>query len=334
MSGRGQTGWVGMLAALLLLTGAAQAADDIRLWRIGSGGMGGTYFPIATLIAEAISGSADCAGIDCGVPGLLAVAQVSNGSVTNIRDLAAGHLEAGLAQADAVAAAVAGSGVFTDDGPQDNLRAIAYLYPETVHLVARAGSGIRSVADLAGQRVSLDEPGSGSLLVARLILAAHGLSETDLQAVYLKPRPAAREMQEGRLDAFFVVAGHPVAAVTELSTGFNIELIPLQNNLPASTAGSFFVVTDIPAATYHDLPATPTLAVGALLLTDARQSEEQVYAITQALWSERTQARLRQGHSKGSQIQLQNALNGLSAPLHPGAARFYRQQGLLDDGHD
>ncbi|MFN9971347.1 MAG: TAXI family TRAP transporter solute-binding subunit, partial [Phycisphaerae bacterium] len=137
---------------------------------------GGTYFPVGGMIATAISEASGG-----GVRGLVATAVASNGSLANIAAIASGHLEAGLSQADVAYWAWSGTGLFAGQPRVQSLRLIANLYPESVHIVTRRGSGIRSVADLAGKRVSLDEPGSGTLIDARIVLAAHGIAETDIR---------------------------------------------------------------------------------------------------------------------------------------------------------
>jgi TRAP transporter TAXI family solute receptor len=321
------------LAGWLWLTSIALAAEPLpKLFRIGSGGVGGIYLPIAEAIATTLSGFAPCAEAPpCGIPGLLAVAQVSNGSVANVHDLRDGSLEAGLVQADVAYVAYFGSGAFAGQGGYSNLRAIANLYPEAIHLVVQADGPLRTAADLAGRRVSLDEPGSGTLASARLVLAAFNLSESALQAVYLKQQLAAIAMQEGRLDAFFLVAGYPAAAVANLAALQRIRLISLHG--PAIDAlrdrQPYLFTATIPADSYAGVPQTATLAVGAQLLVDARLDEALVYRITRLLWGDSARQALQAAHPMGRQIQPERALAGIVVPLHAGAARYYRETGLL-----
>ena len=306
--------------------------EEYTLFRIGSGSLGGTYFPVANLIASVLSGNADCQDNEtCGVPDLLAVAQIANGSVANVLDLAEGVLEAGLAQADVAYAAYSGSGVFTANGPYPDLRAIANLYPETIHLVVSAASDIYTVEDLAGKRVSLAELGSGSMLGARHVLNAYGLQEDQLQAFYLKPELSAVAMREQRLDAFFVIVGHPAVAIADLAEKYSIRLIPI-DGLKAQALKEeepYFFSATIPADVYRGVEKTLTLAVGAQLLVSAQLDEELVYRVTRALWDSYTYKILTEGHPTGREIRLQRALEGVAIPLHPGAERFYREVGLL-----
>ncbi len=194
-----------MLIALFALTvlGATSPvpAQEMHFFRIGTGGVAGTYYPIGGLIADIISsppGARPCdKGGSCGVPGLVAIAQSSNGSVANVDAIRSGELESGFVQSDIAYWAYTGTGIFEGQGNVKNLRAITSLYSESVHIVARKGAGIRTVRDLKGKRVSLDEPGSGTLVDARIILEAFGLSEADLQAEYIKSSPGAEHDRRG-----------------------------------------------------------------------------------------------------------------------------------------
>jgi TRAP transporter TAXI family solute receptor len=214
-----------------LVAATVASAQEPQFFRIGTGGTAGTYYPIGGLIANAISnppGSRPCEdGGSCGVPGLIATALSSNGSVANVNAIAGGALESGFVQADVATWAQTGTGIWEEQPAVENLRAIATLYPETIHLVASAESGIDSVDDLAGKTVSLDEPGSGTLVDARIILEAYGLSEEDIDAQFLKPDQAAERMRDGAMDAFFFVGGFPAGAIAELASQEDIVLVPI-----------------------------------------------------------------------------------------------------------
>lgn len=310
-------------------------AQDMKFFRIGTGSTAGTYFPIGGLIANAVSappGSRACAaGGACGVPGLVAIAIASNGAIANVNDIQAGRLEAGFTQSDVAYWAFTGGGVFEGRDKAPDLRGVANLYPEAVHLVVRKGSGIASVADLKGKRVSMDEPGSGTLADARLVLAAFGLSEKDVKPEYLKPDLSGKKLALGELDAFFFVGGAPVGAIAELANLTPIELVPITGAQAekALSRYSFFAWDRIPANTYKDVGEVPTLSVSAILVTSAKQDEELIYGVTRALWNENSRKLLDTGHAKGKLIVRQNAARGLGIPLHPGAERYYREAGLL-----
>ena len=175
--GIGRRGMVlGSMGTLALGAGRPAASQDITFFRIGTGGTAGTYFPIGGLIANAISnppGSRPCSdGGSCGVPGLVATAVASNGSVANVQGIASGSMQSGFSQSDVAYWAFNATGIYEGRPKVEVLCAIANLYPESFHVVARKGAGIKSIRDLKGKRLSLDEPGSGTLVDARLILAA------------------------------------------------------------------------------------------------------------------------------------------------------------------
>jgi uncharacterized protein len=310
-------------------------AQEMQFFRIGTGGVAGTYYPIGGLIADIISnppGARPCGrGGSCGVPGLVAIAQSSNGSVANVDAIHASTLESGFVQSDIAYWAYTGTGIYEGRDKVENLRAIANLYPESIHLVARKDAGINSVKDLAGKRVSLDEPGSGTLVDARIILDAYGLSEDDVHAEYIKPSLAVEKMREGELDAFTIVAGYPTGSVAELCATIGCELVPIDGPEVDSllAEAQFFARDVIPADTYEGVPETPTLSVGAQWVVGAEVDENLVYGITKALWHENARKLLDDGHAKGRAITLDTALHGIAIPLHPGAERYYREVGLL-----
>jgi len=329
------------VVALLLALGAAalaaggSLAQNIAFFRIGTGSTAGTYFPIGGILASAISsppGSRDCAGGgSCGVSGLVAVAQSTQGSVDNVRQIEEGTLESGFVQSDIAYWAYRGEELFLTGGPLKSLRAIANLYPETIHLVVRADAGIESVAGIKGKRISLDRPGSGTRVDARLVLQAYGIAESDFEAFALGSGAAADALRAGELDGFFFVAGAPATAVLELAEEDLIELVPIAGPEADKLLEErpFFVRQTLPADSYPGLAATDTLSVGAQWVVSAAVPEETVYAITAALWHPTTRQLLDEGHPKGSQIVLEKALEGLGIPLHPGAERYYRETGLL-----
>jgi uncharacterized protein len=327
-------------ASAIVLAGAVVAgfavAQDIKFFRIGTGGTAGTYYPIGGMIANAISnppGSRECdKGGSCGVPGLVATAVASNGSVANINGITSGQMESGFTQSDVAYWAYTGTGVYEGKPKVADLRLIGNLYPETIHLVARKGAGIAKVADLKGKRVSLDEPGSGTLVDARIILGAFGITEKDIKAEYLKPNQAGDKIRDGGLDAFFFVGGYPTGAISELaSAGGGIDLIPVTgpevDKMRAQYA--FFAQDTIPANTYKGIGEVKTIAVGAQWVTSAKLPDALIYEVTKAMWNDNTRKLLDAGHAKGKVIQLSSATAGAGIPFHPGAEKFYKEKGLI-----
>jgi TRAP transporter TAXI family solute receptor len=301
-------------------------AQAPSFFRIGTGGTAGTYYPIGGLIANAISGAGDK-----GVPGLVSTAVASNGSVANINAIQSGSMESGFTQSDVAYWAHSGTGLYEGKGKVEDLRLIATLYPETIHLVARKDAGINSVADLKGKRVSIDEPGSGTIVDARIVLGAYGLTENDIKAEHLKPGPAGDRLRDGGLDAYFFVGGYPTGAISELATSSGISLVPINGPEVEKLLEeyTFFSKDTVPADTYKDVGETNTISVAAQWVTSAKQSDEVIYNITKTLWNDATRAALDAGHAKGKLITLQNATTSLGIPLHPGAEKFYREAGVL-----
>jgi TRAP transporter TAXI family solute receptor len=318
-----------------LFSRLAHAQQDITFFRILTGGTVGTYFPIGGLIANAISnppGSRPCAeGGSCGVPGMVATSVASNGSVANVAAIAAGTAQSGFVQSDIAYWAYNGTGIYQGRPRVDVLRAIANLYPESFQLVVRKGAGIKSVADLRGRKVSLDEPGSGTLVGARLILSAFGLSEKDLKAEYFRAQQVADSLKDGTIDAFFSVSGWPQSAVADLAATVGIELVPIAGPEIDSLIAQFpfFSADEIPDNAYKGVSGVRTVSVHALWATSSKQSDELIYKVTAALWNPATRKLLDSGHAKGREIRLETATKGLGIPLHLGAEKFYKEQGLI-----
>ena len=330
------------IGQMLALCGAiacystASIAQEIQFFSIGTGGTGATYYPLGGTIANAISnppGSRPCAeGGSCGVPGLIAMAQSSRGSVDNIEGIKSGLFHSGFSQSDVAYWAYSATGKFDGQAPSDHLRAITALYPEHIQLIARVDANINSVGDLKGKRVSLDERGSGSYVNATQILEAFGVSDDEIEVAYLKSAPASDAMIAGDLDAFFITAGYPTNTIIELSDRTDITLVPIDGPDAEKITSKlgFYSIDTIPAGTYEGIDATNTLAVGAQWITSTKVDEDLIYAITKALWNDKSRRLLDVGHAKGKVVTLNTALEGVAIPLHPGAERYYREAGVIN----
>ena len=321
------TGLISRRAALTLgasfgvlgLSGLPAAAQQ-RFFRIGTGGTGGTYYPIGGLIANAVS--TDKINVS---------AVATNGSVANINGIVGGSMESGFSQADINSWAYTGTGLYEGKPKVAELRVIANLYPESVHVVVRKGGGMKSIADFKGKRISLDEPGSGTLVNARALLAAHGVSERDIKPEYLKQVQCAEKLKDGTLDGYFQTTGYPQGTLSELAATNGFELLPIDGAVRDKILAQykFFAKDRIPDGAYKDVKGVETIAVGAQWVTSAKQPEDLVYEITKALWNDKTRTTLDTGHAKGKAIQKATALEGVGIPLHPGAEKFYKEAGLL-----
>lgn len=314
------------------------AAQEMIFFRIGTGSAGGTYFPIGGTIANGISsppGARACdKGGQCGVPGLVAIAQSTTASVFNNAAVQNGELEAGMAAADVTRSMYLGEGKF-EGKPHPNLRIVANLYPEDLHLVLPKGQTINDLSDLAGKRVGIGQAGSGTQVAVLQMLEAWGVTRDNMDEAELNNSQSAERLADGQLDAYFYAAGWPVAAMVQLSTtkGMNLhsfseaDLKKINDLIPA------YIPSKIPGGVYEGVDQESlTPAVSALLVVSSEQSEELIYGITKALWNKNTRRLLDSGHAKGKQITAETALDGIEAlgvPLHPGAEKFYKEAGLL-----
>ncbi|MBD1155792.1 TAXI family TRAP transporter solute-binding subunit [Pelagibacterales bacterium SAG-MED16] len=325
-----------MILLLTLGLSGKSFAQELKFFTIGTGGTAYTYYPVGGMIANAISkppGSRECGkGGSCGVPNLIASAVSSRGSVDNVNAIISGLRNSGFAQSDVAYWAYTGTGTMEGKEPAKDLRTIAALFQEHIHLVALKKSNINSVKDLKGKRVSLDEPGSGTYVDAKLILESNGLSTSDVKAEALKGKAATDALRNGKVDAIFVVAGFPTGAIVELASAVDIKLVPIDGaGAKALTSKyGFFSQSPIPSGTYEGVDEVNTVAVGAQWFTSAKEDNELIYQITKALWNKESRKLMDVGHAKGKTITPDTALSGVGVPLHPGAEKFYKEAGLIN----
>jgi uncharacterized protein len=319
------------LAVVLVLAAAlaaAPAAWAVDAFRIGTGGSTGVYYPIGKAIA---------AGLDRGRRFFRLPTPWQNCHCPELcrfhRERAwilIGDLEAGLVQADIAALAEQRQGAFSQLPREGALRALAALYPEKLQVVVRRDAGVTKFVDLRGKRFSVDEEGSGTRAIMSIALAAHGLSESDLQPLYLKPAFTEDKMRNGQLQGFAIMAGTPNVAVSKLAE-VGVTLVPVMPEVAARIhqRHPFLTPGMVGGDIYPGVAETPTLEVHALLVVSAAMPEDLAHSVTEALFAEHTGALLRQGHPLGKAIGLDSALRGLSIPLHQGAERFYRQRRMV-----
>ncbi|MGE0734645.1 MAG: TAXI family TRAP transporter solute-binding subunit [Alphaproteobacteria bacterium] len=311
-------------------------AQEQRFFRIGTGPTGGTYFLIGGVLASVISnppGSRPCdRGGSCGVPGLVALAQSTEGSVANLEAMRSGALDSGLCQADIANWAFTGTNLFQKAGPYRELRAIAGLYPESIHVVVRADGPIKKFSDLKAKRVSVGERNSGTVVSARIALTAAGFKPNDIRAESMSPERAADALREGVIDAFIFMVGYPSPAIATLAEQMEIRLIDIPPPVIQSVRKQygFFGQGPIPANTYKGVLEVETLTIGAQWLTAASVDEQLVYGICKALWHESTTKLLAESHPQGKLIVRTEALKGVTVPLHAGAEKYYRDVRLIE----
>jgi uncharacterized protein len=326
---------VAALSSRAVLPIAPASAQEPRFFRIATGPVDSSYFAIGTLIGNVVSsppGARDCdRGGSCGVPGLIAVTQTTNGPLANIEMIAEKRLESALCQADIAYWAFHGTGLFRRQGAVGNLRAIANLYPETMHIVARPERKIDDLRRLRGETVSLGEQNSSTHLTARAMLQTLGISEREIKVQYLPPGQAAEALRDGKLDAFFQLTGVPSTEIRDLAASTEIVLLPIdgQNARKLGGAFPFFTETTIPAETYQRIPDISSLSVGVLWVCGAEVDEKVVYGLTRALFHPNNRRTLDSGHPYGRYIRPERALDGVALQLHSGAALYYFESGLI-----
>ncbi|WP_406646147.1 TAXI family TRAP transporter solute-binding subunit [Aliisedimentitalea scapharcae] len=329
--------FTGAAVAACMMAGAA-SAQEMTFFRIGTGGAGGTYFPIGGIIANAISnppGSRSCEeGGNCGVPGLVAIAQSTNASAHNVNAIQNGQMEAGLSGAATLHFAYHGVGKFEGNAKPD-LRVIANLFPEDLHLVMPKGASLDGLGDLKGKRVGIAQAGSGTQIAVELILNDHAVNRDNMEEAELNNAQSAERIADGQLDAYFYAAGTPVAAMIQLDNTKGMELYNWSEEevAQANKTVPYYIPSQIPAGTYPGVDYdVNTVAVSGIMVTNANIDEELIYQITKAMWSKTARKLLDNGHPKGKVITLETALDGVAGigvPLHPGAERFYREIGAL-----
>jgi hypothetical protein len=316
-----------VIAAALVVVGATTqtGAQPVRLLSLVTGGTAGVYFPLGGAMAEIWNSR---------VSGVRVAAQSSGASVANIRTLARGDAHLALVQNDIAFYAHNGREMFAEAGsnqpqPVQGVRGIAMLYPETVQIVTLRNKRIASIEDLRGKRVVVGDAGSGTEANARQILSVHDIFYRMLRVDFLSFASGIDQLRDGNVDAVFITAGFPTAAVTDIAASREIVLVPVGNDALAALRGRwpFYTRTVIPANTYRGL-AEPvsTVAVMAMLVVRADLPEEIVYNLTKAMWENLD--RVKAAHARGRDLDLARALDGMPVPVHPGAERFYRERGV------
>ena len=285
---------------------------------MGTGGTTGTYYAYGGVLSQFMSSDA---GVTVNVVS-------TDGSKANIQGIDAGDYQLATVQSDVMAYAWEGSRSFEADGKVDSFRVIAGLYAEAVQLITMDPE-IKSVADLAGRAVSIGAPGSGVYFNAIDVLAAAGLTEEDIKPQYLSFGDSTDALKDGKIDAAFIVAGAPTTAVTELCTTNSAYLVPIDGAVADAIMASspFYTVYTIPAGTYPGQEAdVQTVTVKATLIVSANASEDVVYNLTKAIFS--NIEAITAANGKGAELRLENATSGMTAPFHPGAAKYYAEQGI------
>ena len=300
------------LAMALVACGGASATK----MTMGTGGTAGTYYAYGGALGSQIKASA---GIDVNVVS-------TDGSKANILGIDAGNFQLGTVQSDVMAYAAAGTRSFEKEGALDSFRVIAGLYAEAVQLITMDPE-IKSVADLKGKKVSIGAAGSGVYFNAIDILGAAGLTEQDIQPQYQSFADSADALKDGKIDAAFIVAGAPTPAITELCLAADAALVPIDGDIAKKLMESspYYTTYVIPAETYKGQTAdVTTVTVKATLIVSTSASEEDVYNITKAIFDNIDAI----SHAKKAELSIDNATEGMTAPFHKGAAKYFAEKGV------
>lgn len=306
-----------ILALLLALTACGGSGVAAKM-TMGTGGTSGTYYAFGGVLGQYIKNHA----------GINVTVVSTDGSKANIEGIDAGDYHLATVQSDVMAYAWAGTRSFETNGKIDSFRVVGGLYAEAVQLITMDPE-IKSVSDLAGKRVSIGAPGSGVYFNAMDILAAAGLTEEDIQPQYMSFADSADGLKDHKIDAAFIVAGAPTAAITELCTTTDAWLVPIDGDVAQALfdASPFYTSYTIPAGTYvGQAEDVTTVTVKATLIVSADASEDDVYNLTKAIFDNANAIAAENG--KGAELSIENATSGMTVPFHPGAARYFAEQGI------
>jgi TRAP transporter TAXI family solute receptor len=313
---RGPRGLLGTVTLVAMSLGApAMAQDQLS---IATGGTGGTYYPVGGGLAEIVNNH---------VEGYSATAEVTGASVENMGLIATGDVDLAIALADTVAQAYTGTGKF--EGQQlDMVRGLASLYANMVHIVALESSGITSLEDLRGKRVSIGAPGSGTEVNTAAILAANGITYDDIDEQRLNFNETADALANGDIDAGFWSVGAPTSSILNLATTQDIVIISLtQAELDAAMAAdATFAMTTLPSGSYTGVDEEiSVLGIPNVLVVSSEMSDDLAYALTKAMFE--NIAELQAVHPAANETTIEFTMGATPIPLHPGALQYYDEVG-------
>ena len=311
---------IALLLALTMVFALCACGKSATKLTYATGGTSGTYYGFSGVIANVLNEK---------LKDTLSLNVESTGaSKANIQLIATGDADIAIVQNDVMYYAYTGTDLFAGGDPITGFSAVCSCYPEYVQILAK--KDITSIEDLRGKRVSVGDAGSGTEFNAKQILAAYGISFDDIVVSNQSFADSADALKVGSIDAAFVVAGYPTTAVTELATNFDFNLLPIdQAHADALQADyGFYYYGVIPGGTYSPVADdTPAVAVMATIIASNKVSADVVYAFVKGLFDYK--ADITAGHAKGAELDLNTAVSGVSIPWHDGAAKFYKEQGLM-----
>lgn len=294
-----------------------QKAPAKKFINIATGGTAGVYYPLGGAIAEILNKN---------IPGMNATAQTTGASVANINMLKDGKVELALVQNDTTYYAFNGTEMFKDK-QVPGVRGVSTLYNETIQIIVMENSPIKTIDDLKGKKIAVGSIGSGTEANARQILEVYGITYNDLKPQYLSFGEAANGLKDGNVDAAFVTAGYPTAAIQDIAFQNKVRLISFEADKADALIKKypFYAKQTVKANTYPGQTAdTPTVAVKAMLVVPEKLDADTVYQITKAIYTNTD--RLKAAHKLGEGIAKETAAEGMPIPLHPGAEKFFKEK--------
>ena len=286
--------------------------------QVGTGGTTGTYYGFCNVISTILKEKT----------GANLVINSSGASKANILDIADGIVDMAIVQNDVMDYAYNGTSLFEKDGAIKSFSTLGAAYAEVCQIVAKADSGIKTVADLKGKKVSVGDSGSGVEFNAQQILGAYDITFEDIDKQNLSFQASADALKDGKIDAFFCTAGAPTVAITDLATSTGIVLVEIDAEHLANLQKDygFYAEYKVPAGTYKGIDAdATTVAVKATFIVSNDLDEETVYQLTKAIYENKDAYT----HDKAKELSLEYAVSSISVPFHPGAEKYYKEVGAI-----
>jgi len=316
---------MGLATVAMLSVGQMATAADQQFITIGTGGVTGVYYPTGGAICRLVNKGRKEHGIRCSV-------ESTGGSVYNTRTIREGELDFGVVQSDVQAAAITGTGKFADDGAYPDLRAIFSVHPEPLHVMVRADSGINSVADFKDKRVNIGNPGSGTRVLAETLMGAAGVSPADFAlAAELKSSEQSAALCDGKIDATIWAAGLPNGSSMEATSTCEVKILDLTTSGTADilAANKAYAAAAIPGGMYPNNPdEIASWGPKATFVTSANTPDEVVYALVAAVFDNFDSFK-KLHPAFGRLVETDMIKDGLSADLHPGAVKYYKERGWM-----
>ena len=318
---------VALMFAVVLLVGVAPAPvkAETQFVTIGTGGVTGVYYPTGGAICRLVNKTRKEHGIRCSV-------ESTGGSVYNLNTIAAGELDMGVAQSDWQYHAYHGTNKFEDVGPNKDLRAVFSVHPEPFTVVARADSGIKKFTDLKGKRVNIGNPGSGQRGTMEELMSAYGWTKDDFKlASELKAAEQSQALCDNKIDAFVYTVGHPNGSIKEATTSCDSVIVevagPEIDKLVKEN--DYYRYATIPGGMYRGTDTdTKTFGVGATFVSSAKVPDDVIYNVVKAVFENFDD--FKKLHPAFEVLKKEEMIkDGLSAPLHNGAVKYYKEAGLM-----